>query len=51
MGRHEKSAEVDMADGTEDPPLGSWITEGALEKWDLLERAQSKRRGDRDDPP
>ena len=48
MGRLEQNAEVDMADGTEDPPLSSWIAEAALEKWELLDRAQSKRKRDRE---
>jgi hypothetical protein len=48
MGRHEMNADVDMADGTEDPPLDSWGTESALEKWERLERAQGKRQGERE---
>ena len=45
MERIEKNPDVDMADGTEDPPLGSWIAEAALERWEILDRAQSKRKG------
>ena len=44
MERIEKNPDVDMADGTEDPPLRSWIAEAALERWETLDRAQSKRK-------
>jgi hypothetical protein len=43
MGRLERNDEIDMADGTEDPPLDCWLAEAALEKWELLDRAHSKR--------
>jgi hypothetical protein len=45
MDRIEKNPDVDMADGTEDPPLHSWIAEAALERWETLERVHSKRKG------
>ena len=44
MGRSQRDAEVDMADGLEDPPLGSWMAEAALERWELEDLAQGKRR-------
>jgi hypothetical protein len=43
MGNPEKNAEVDMADGTEDPPLGSWLAEAALDRWGMLDRGRNKR--------
>jgi len=39
-----------MADGTEDPPLGSWIAEAAMERWELIDRSQSKRKRERNSP-
>lgn len=52
MGRFDRNADVDidMTDGTEDPPLDSWIAEAALERWEHLDRAQSKRRKERAGP-
>jgi hypothetical protein len=50
MERRDKPVEVDPADGTEDPALGSRIAEAALERWELLDRVEGKRkrpRGDR----
>jgi hypothetical protein len=43
MERRENHPDVDMADGTEDPPLASWIAEAALDRWDLLDQARRKR--------
>ena len=44
MDRSQKSADVDMADGIEDPPLVSWIAEAALERWEHQDLMRSKRR-------
>ena len=41
MERSQKGADVDMADGTEDPPL-SLLGEAALERWELLDRTIGK---------
>jgi hypothetical protein len=47
MERLPKGADVDMADGTEDPPL-SWLAEAALERWELLDRSQTKQKRPRE---
>jgi hypothetical protein len=48
MERRDKPVDVDPTDGTEDPPLGSRIAEAALERWEVLDRLQSKRRRPRE---
>jgi hypothetical protein len=47
MERLQRTRDVDIADGTEDPPL-SWLAEAALERWELLDRAQSKQKRPRE---
>jgi hypothetical protein len=47
MERLQKGAEIDMADGTEDPPL-SWLAEAAMERWELLDRSQIKQKRPRE---
>jgi hypothetical protein len=48
MERRDSPGDVDPTDGTEDPPLGSRMAEVALERWELLDRVQSKRRRPRE---
>jgi hypothetical protein len=48
MERRDLPVDVDPNDGTEDPPLGSRIAEAALERWELLDRVQGKRRRPRE---
>ncbi len=44
MDPSQKNPDVDWADGIEDPPLGSWIAEAALERWEHQDLARSKHR-------
>lgn len=47
MERLPKGSDVDMADGTEDPPL-SWLAEAELERWELLDRSRTKQKRTRE---
>ena len=44
MDRSQKHADVDWADGIEDPPLGSWKAQAALERWEHQDVVRSKRK-------
>jgi len=46
MERRDKP--VDPADGTEDSLIGSRVAEVALERWELLDRVQGKRKRTRE---
>jgi hypothetical protein len=48
MERRDQPVDVDSTDGIEDPTLGSRIAEVALERWELLDRVQSKRKRPRE---
>ncbi len=48
MDPSRKNADVDMADGLEDPPL-SWMAEAALERWEHEDLVRSKHRMRRED--
>jgi hypothetical protein len=48
MERRDKPVDIDPADGTEDRVLGSHIAEAALERWELLDRVQGKRKRPRE---
>lgn len=47
MERLPKGMDIDMADGTEDPPL-SWLEEAALERWERLERSEIRQKRPRE---
>jgi hypothetical protein len=48
MDRSQRKADLDKADGLEDPPL-SWIAEAALERWEHEDVSHSKRRMPREE--
>jgi hypothetical protein len=47
MERRDKAGDH-PADGTEDLPFGSRIAEAALERWELRDRVQGKRKRPRE---